>query len=694
MANNNYKIANSFDPMEAIRRIYGYKGDWETANKNAWDAKVKANNDATKKILENRVLASAQNATGEFAPDFSEANRFEAVRDKAAQDAQPYYAALRANGYGDIADKLTAADYTGAGIIKDYYGMLGKTPVREYARNGLKKYGLSDADADKIITWNDKTGEVGIGGINLGKPDMVSSDGVSYTGNTGAIDDAIAAYAKNRGLSTSIPQKWNDTYDTALGEASAMSGKVRESADISNEALRKSIRANDTYFNEAQTPTARSADYRQTWRDVMPAYEYDADRAGRNAAASGASANGGNIDSFAAANARRQREASYANGARLAAELGIGARQATMANMNQGVQNYIAGSSQGAQNAQTMANANVTNTRAFNDLLTSATGEMNDQATRGLTNAQAENTRAQSDYLYGQMLGQNTARAVARLYPGFFNEDGTPKDTLRDTDFKAIIDDLEANNKDGKNNALIAAVNNMRYYKGTSSPEYTHYLSEGSATPIEFGQYTEAAKRDKAAYELAKLSADVQKYGIDSEERRENAKNEMTRLLAEMGYSHEAAENEANRMLDWSKSQLAANTDITTTSIAAGLGADGTGTAAGAIDDSEVKAWVKTINKDLGDDTVEETEPGMYKIKNQKYKVIGKVMDSTSLTNEQKIYLLNVFGVTEEDIAAYNNINRKGSPGTTARSTTTGSSGSGTTSDTSGTRDNYVDMGR
>lgn len=642
MANNNYKIAN-FDPLDAMRRIYGYKGDWETANKDA------------------QTAVGAYNAKG--------AAQSLRRRNDAAQGAQPYYAALRQNGYGDIADKLTEADYTGAGYLMDYYKALGKTPVREYARNRLKSYGLSDADADNLITWNDKTGEVGIGGINLGRPDVVSSDGVSYMSDINALNNAVDTYAKNTGIARPADLKWNETYDVAFGNKNAMSDEVRDSAKLSNEALRKSMSANDIYFNESQTPTARSADYRQTWSDVMPAYQYDADKAGRNAAASAAGSNGGNIDSFAAANARRQREASYANGARLAAELGIGARQATMGNMNQGVQNYFTGSRLGAQNARDLADAGVTDTQGYINLMTESRNERDDAAARDAMQAQADSLRAESEYrqamknyLYGQMLGQNTAETMARLYPGYMNPDGTFKDNITDTDIEAMLEEFKAKNpnyeKDPNLKAFYDSAVAFRNLKGLNVPGHLGYLSEGDVGVSKFAPYGEEDKnRALSKYGIDK-NFDIQKMGIDSTERMQNARNQLEQTLAQMGYSHDAAQREADRMLDKYKSDLAANTEIKTTQIAAGATGAGT-TGAGALDDSKVKAWIKNINNDLGKGTVAETEPGKYEIKNQKYSVIGKIMDSTTLTNEQKIYMLNVLGLTDEDIAASNNIHSR-----------------------------------
>lgn len=152
----------AYSPYNAVNAIYKLKGQWDSANKSG---------DETKK-------------------------------NEAAQKAQSYYNELRRNGYGSVADELTASDYAAAKSINDYYAKTGRTATRPYFYTLGKSRGLSESDIDKLIGWDNTTGEITFGGKNIGKPDSVV-DGTSYWSDTSVLDNAFNDYVDKTGLTRS-----------------------------------------------------------------------------------------------------------------------------------------------------------------------------------------------------------------------------------------------------------------------------------------------------------------------------------------------------------------------------------------------------------------------------------------------------------------------------------------------------------
>ena len=132
---------NSYNPYYDVNQIYNYKGQYDKA-KNSGDSQL------------------AQ---------------------QIASYAQQNYNNLRSNGYEDVAKSLGDVGYAGAKKIRDKYAMEGKVAIRPYLYNSkLKtKYGMSDADIDKALSFNETTGEVSLGGMNLGSP-YSNVDGTTY----------------------------------------------------------------------------------------------------------------------------------------------------------------------------------------------------------------------------------------------------------------------------------------------------------------------------------------------------------------------------------------------------------------------------------------------------------------------------------------------------------------------------------
>ena len=175
----------------------------------------------------------------------------------------------------EAASALHAADAAGAEGILYRYATDGKTAVRDYMGEALKKEGLSFDQKD--LTYDDQSGEVRYKGVSMGVPDYVSADGVSYA-----------------------DREWVDSFiQREFGTSPKSDDYYKEGH--SRAALRNS--QNRSAFLESLTDGSFRASVGQ---DIMDRYRYDGQLAAADELADAASYSAGNLDSFGAANAARQ----------------------------------------------------------------------------------------------------------------------------------------------------------------------------------------------------------------------------------------------------------------------------------------------------------------------------------------------------------------------------------------------------
>ena len=191
-------------------------------------------------------------------------------------------AELARYGYSDLANSISAqgADADAVKRVMGTYAKTAKTATRPYLYSLGQAYGLSTAEIDNIIGWDNDTGELSIGGKKIGKPDAVY-DGVSYWGDTSVLDSAFSEYADRSGLTRSKESAVNQENE-----------KLFKLYSQEYEDLKKT--------NPFATEEAKA---------ILAKYDMSGLNARDSATASGAGSNGGNIDSFAAANAMRQQAA-------------------------------------------------------------------------------------------------------------------------------------------------------------------------------------------------------------------------------------------------------------------------------------------------------------------------------------------------------------------------------------------------
>lgn len=419
----------AYNPYSAVNAIYNLKGQWDNAN-NA--------NDAEKK-------------------------------NQAAARAQAYYNQLRNNGYANIADELSASNYAQAKSTRDKWAKMGKTATRPHLYTLGKKYGMSQNDVDKLIGWDDSTGQISFGGKNIGTPDTVV-DGTSYWSDTSTLDNAFRDYITRSGTVRAKDASVNQENESLFKKYN------QEYEDLKN-------------TNPFETETAKS---------ILAKYDLAGLQGRDNAVASSAGSNGGNIDSFAAANALRQ--------------------QASL--VNQGQQAVLSAHQQKLDHAKALlSDMGVNIDRVFNQDETAK----NNDTTRKSTMASV------SGYTPSDWTIQNDA-----FLKNFVDDNGKLKSEYYNTDFQDLINKAKASgNADLANKYAI--LRGLKIFGDFTN--YGKYLNEGDVSYVKPNR--------TADYDLTKQQ-------IDSAERISKANNEtsLAATNAELASNERIADKEAQNAKD------------------------------------------------------------------------------------------------------------------------------------------------
>lgn len=342
----------AYSPYSAVKAIYDLKGQWDNADK-AGDT---------------------------------------AAKNSAAAKAQQYYKQLRSNGYGDIADQLSASNYTQAKSINDKWAKMGKTSTRDYLYSLGQSKGMSKSDMDKIIGWDNLTGEVSLGGKKIGTPDAVV-DGVSYWSDTSVLDNAFNDYLNRSGTVRSKSTAVNQENEKLFAKYN------QEYEDLKKE-------------NPFETETGKA---------ILAKYDLAGLQGRDNEVASGAGSNGGNIDSFAAANALRQ--------------------QSSL--INQGQMVALDAHQQKLDHARALlSDMGINIDRVFNQ----------DETAKNNDVARKSEIASVSGYTPDEWVASNNP---------YLNDDGTLKEEYKNVDFSAVMADAKAKGNTEVYNAAATA----RFYK-------------------------------------------------------------------------------------------------------------------------------------------------------------------------------------------------------------------------------------
>lgn len=224
------------------------------------------------------------------------------AQDYYAQNAQKKYNELIANGYGTAANNLKNSNLEQAKkYINNFYVKTGRNQFKPYMYEKGKQYGLTNADIDKLTSFDSETGEVIFGGKNIGRPDGIADDRSYFTSEY--LDDVWDNYVKESGITVPKEKLADQTLQNATKYIDELSGQQVGNRDYIMNTGTEQRQRKDDFIKSQQNADIMNTD---TAKAIMDKFNYLGGVAGGSELASGAAANGGNIDSFSAANRARQ----------------------------------------------------------------------------------------------------------------------------------------------------------------------------------------------------------------------------------------------------------------------------------------------------------------------------------------------------------------------------------------------------
>ena len=437
---------------------------------------------------------------------------------KAHKRALTEYDNLIRNGYGDIADRLKASDTAMATDYAKSLNTAGKTHVRPYLVNGLTgKYGLSQQEADDLITWNPDTHEVNLGSINLGRGDA-EYNGKSYFSDTGKLDKALEDWAASTGRNISPELRFNqlmnraeDSYDEGQKYRDDAYSKYNEVVGwIGDDRKDLQGKYND-YIDWIGTPYYETGEYDR----IMDQYRELGNNAGYSAIAGNAGSNSGNVDSYAAAQAARQLK-SFENAGNAAARDwwtakadkllgGIGAladyNNSTYDNMNSQADRIL--------NLQNDSDASGDNySQLGQDVFNADQVAKNNEAQRDYVNAQTDaiynDTNRRNAESEAEITGK-TPMELDPLYKQIFDDQGNLREGWENRNFLALAQEAAANGRENDAAIYLAA----RDRKMADNWDEFGQFADDEVPDVQYrSDQTEAGREFDR-------SDDTERYGID-----------------------------------------------------------------------------------------------------------------------------------------------------------------------------------
>lgn len=551
-----------------------------------------------------------------------------------AANAQNYYKQLRDNGYEGMAQKLTDSDYDQSKkYINDYFAAQGRSAIRPYLKTIGKNYGLSESDIDNAISFNEVTGEVSLGGKNLGKPEAISSDGVSYWNND-TLDKAFSDYVTRAGLSRGLK-------NAALQETDNLFDMTRKWDSI-----------NEQDYKDYMDMVKQNPFTSDEGKAILGQYNLKGYTGRSNALANGAASNGGNIDSYSAANAMRQQAALTAQG-----------QQAALDFYNSKIQNAYNSTAKLENARQLLAQMGV----HINDAVANNETILNGEVDRSEKVKDGEVARSAT---IAQVTGK-VPQSMSYSTNQFFNSDGTLRND--NLDYSAIIENAKAQLANSTTeeekanwNKTIKDATQAGAYKITNNPLYAPYYdawSQKYPMSYESDQTEEGRQHDTA---LAN-SLELAQMGYEHEDNMLAAQNQQEKDMADINTTNsiKLQNNETNNTIKQEQAASAntineytskTNDDIrgyTETRGNLGKTSD-SNNAEAPLTTSQVNGWVKFFNGKSqewhdGEDAIT-SENGEYVIKNDEDYIAYIIHHDASLSNEQREYLWKKFNVSDAAI--------------------------------------------
>lgn len=511
-------------------------------------------------------------------------------------------------GFVDLANDLGAnnANAETAQKITNSFGKTGRTMLRSALVDSAKKWGMTEEQANNLISYDDDSGEVSFGSVKVGAPDTIV-EGRSYVDDPNKAASAVAEYVERTGFQD--PNFVNNQNQQMAKNAWKLYNYLMETSPFMTDE----------------------------GKAILDRYDLKAMSAKDNALAENASANDGNIDSFAAANALRQQAALRSMGeeAALAAHQqkidsavkileSLGARVDTA--YNQGEESKI-------------NEANVTNVNAQTENIKGSTA--NDAK---LTDASVAKSNAETEEIYSNNTGFLTGNQIRKAYNTLWNEDGMVKELNIPGGYKTIINDLDARwrveedpvIKENLYNALgilEMARNDLIVQTGSSEAPTFDYHQNIPTAPLKMTESEQQAAFDLISHETNEaIRKDA---GL-----RENEIN-----IQNSGY--------AGRAVPISSS--GASSGGTTSGVVYNVNSNNpsnpstpSSEPSAEVSEEKTKQIANDINKKAnGKKAVAKNSKGEYKLTNGQYQELAAstILRSTTLTDEEKAAMLDMYEI-------------------------------------------------
>lgn len=257
----------------------------------------------------------------------------------------------------------------------------------------------------------------------------------------GYLAQQVSAYGADADAVKKVLDSWPTKVDTTTGsyktgvDDNPAYNQGMSSAQTKNNTYWNTITSDhanvnkkyDGLYDYANQDLTQTDEYKSTFANIMPSYNLAAMQGRDNEVATGGANNGGNIDSFAAANAMRQQAALTAKGQALAHQMGLEAVNSRVNNAR-GILSDL-----GVYNSSVYSamSDNINNERTIaNDIFNNA--------------ETAKDNKVSRDIAISETAGELTSGLLYQLpeYSQFFNADGTLKNP--DIDFTTEIEKAKA----------------------------------------------------------------------------------------------------------------------------------------------------------------------------------------------------------------------------------------------------------
>lgn len=578
-----------------------------------------------------------------------------------ASQTQAYYNSLRDNGYNDVAHSLSTSNYEQAKSVYDKVMKTNKTATRDYFYDLGERYGMSAEEVDKLIGWDNDSKEVSFGGMKIGTPDAIV-DGVSYWSDTSKLDKAFQDYIDRTGTTVDNGVD-NKAYSQSMTSATNKNNEYWDA--IKNDRTDVQGKYNDLY-GYANSDVTKTDEYKSTYDTMMSKYDLSALQGRDNAVASGGASNGGNIDSYAAANALRQQAALTATGQQIAHQAGLDAYNARVNNAR-GILSDLGVYNQGTYDAM--------NTAIGNDVAIGQTYFENAET--------AKNNEVARKAKMADVTGYNPTEWTIQnddVYSTYLNPDGSFKKEMENVDIQGLINTAKANGNTELANKLAVVRGKKilsdynKYGQFASSGDISFISPQKTASQTQFDTTADLTRHDIDS------SVAMNKYNTDAAVQMNAANNQNT-----LDQYDKAAANgltvSGSGKVSTSGSSLTlaqARTSLENGSISQTIldvynrecGTNYTMDnpppeykSIAPMSEDDVEGWVEALNdavaEEFGDDKTALESNGKNKYKRGDVDadyIIIKVLEADDLTDAQKKYLLvDKFGITTDQINAVMN---------------------------------------